>query len=131
MNKFQCEYLPRGGQWKYRMTADYTLDVSIYNIRPLINVDLPLRGITKKGILSLKKGMKWNGATGAVDTPNFRRGSGVHDTLYYFIRAKLLPKSARKKADKALRRICREEGMNVFRAWWVYRVVRLLGGKTI
>lgn len=129
MNKFQCEYLPRNGRWKYRMTADYTIDVGI---RPLINVDLPLRGITKKGMLSLKKEMEWNGASGpAVDTPNTQRGTAVHDTLYYFIRANLLPMSARKKADKVLRRIIREDGMNWFRAWWWYRFVRLTGGTTI
>jgi len=111
---------------------DYTINVGVYDIRPVININLPLRGLHKLGVLTLKKGMKWDGASGpAIDTPTFMRGSAVHDTLYYFIRAKLLPLSARKKADKALRRIIREDGMNMFRAWWVYRFVRLTGGSTV
>jgi hypothetical protein len=132
MNEFLYEFLPKKHKWKYRMLANYTINVAQYGIRPIITVDLPPLKLTKTGMLTLKKNWQWNGASGpAIDTTNFMRGCAVHDALYYFIRAKLLPMSARKKADKALRRIIREDGMNWFRAKYVYHFVRVWGGRTV
>lgn len=83
------------------------------------------------GSLVIKKGYAWDGPSGpTIDTKNFMRGSLIHDALYQLIREGVIPKSSRKKADKILYRLCREDGMEWFRAQYVYRAVRMFGGSS-
>ena len=129
---FSCEFLTLGNRWKYQMLDDYMISVKADGIQALVNVNLTFMSITRTGDLLIKKGYAWDGASGpAINTPNFMRGSAVHDALYQLIRGKWLPMSARKKADKVLRRVVREDGMNMIRAWYVYMAVRLTGGKAV
>jgi hypothetical protein len=77
------------------------------------------------GALMIKKGYAWDGPSGPTrDTKSFMRGSMVHDALYQLMRNNLLPSSCREDADQELHRICREDGMNRFRAWYVLLGVR-------
>ncbi|MDH3345874.1 MAG: hypothetical protein OEL75_01675, partial [Kiritimatiellaceae bacterium] len=48
----------------------------------------------------------------------------VHDALYQLMREGFLPESCREDADQELHRICREDGMCRFRAWYVLLGVR-------
>ncbi len=81
------------------------------------------------GLLLIRAGFACDGPSGlTIDTKNFMRGSFVHDALYWLIRNDLLDASCREAADRELRRIIRLDGMNRFRAWYVYRAVRLGGG---
>jgi len=81
------------------------------------------------GALVLRPGYAWDGASGpAINTKNFVRGSLVHDALYQLIRIGVLPRTARKTADEALRSIVIEDGMSHIRASWVYAAVRAFGG---
>lgn len=77
------------------------------------------------GVLTIKSGYAWDGPSGPTrDTKSFMRGSLVHDALYQLMRNNLLPSSCRENADQELHRICREDGMNRFRAWYVLLGVR-------
>ena len=80
-------------------------------------------------LLIIKARYAWDGPSGPTfDTPSFMRGSLAHDALYQLIREGKLNKSYRKAADQVLRRICLEDGMSKFRAWYVYKAVRMFGG---
>ena len=81
--------------------------------------------------LTAWKGYSWDGATGAFDTKTIFRGALIHDILYQLIRIGCLPKEFRIEADRELRRICIEDGMGRFRAWYVYFAVRKFGGLNI
>ena len=83
------------------------------------------------GRLVILKGYAWDGPSGpTIDTKNFMRGSLVHDCLYQLMRERHLEQSFRKTADQLLRKICREDGMSRFRAWYVYRSVRAFASKS-
>ncbi len=70
----------------------------------------------------------WDGPSGPTfDTKTFMRGSLAHDALYQLMREGLLDREHRKLADQLLRKICLEDGMNRFRAWYVYKAVRVFG----
>jgi len=96
------------------------------------DIDTTYISMTTKGMIMIKKGYAWDGATIAIDTKNFMKGSLVHDAIYQLIRQKHLPRKFRKEADLLLREICKQDGMSRIRAWWVYRGVRRFGkGATI
>lgn len=78
--------------------------------------------------LFLEEDYGWDGATWALDSKNFRRGSACHDALLEFIGLGLLPADPWKKwADNFLIQLCEEDGMWWPRRNWVYRAVRALG----
>jgi hypothetical protein len=85
--------------------------------------------LTNKGFLTIRKGYSWDGPSGPTfDTKNFMRGSLVHDVLYQLMRIQILSLQYRDFADKKLREIVIADGMNAFRAAYVYRAVRIFGG---
>ncbi len=75
--------------------------------------------------LKVYKHYAWDGPSGPTfDTKTFMRGSLFHDALCQLIGDGLLDKKYRKYADQLLRKIILEDGMNKFRAWYVYMTVR-------
>ena len=77
------------------------------------------------GWLTVKARYAWDGASFiARDTPDFMRGSLFHDALCELVTTGVIHKIYRKYADKLLRQHCLEDGMNKFRAWYVYMAVR-------
>jgi len=83
------------GGYKYQLKATYTVAI---DIRPAV----------------------------PIDTLTFMRGSLIHDALYQLMREGHLDHDAyREAADRALQKICIEDGMWPLRAWWVYHGVRL------
>ncbi len=86
----------------------------------------------KKGVLSMLKGYAWDGPSGpTIDTKSFMRGSLIHDALYQLMREGYIDrKKWRKEADLLLRKICLEDGMSKFRAWYVYHSVRMFAEKS-
>jgi hypothetical protein len=113
--------------YKYQLTRDYSVQIGI---RPLAFIYTPFVRLDTDGMLHLVSGYAWDGPSGpAIDTPNFMRGSLVHDALYQLMRLGRLNSDVhRKTADEELRRICKEDGMSSLRAWWVYNGVRIGGG---
>ncbi|AXR62860.1 hypothetical protein DQM68_19520 (plasmid) [Leptospira mayottensis] len=84
------------------------------------------------GLLRIEAGYAWDGPSGPTfDTKTFMRGSLVHDALYQLMRERKLDHTQhRDTADQILKKICLEDGMNSFRAAYVYRSVRWFGGSS-
>lgn len=111
--------------FKYQLVEDYNCHTSIRSVE---DIDTYFVRLKKTGKIDIRKGYAWDGPSGpTIDTKNFMRGSLVHDALYQLIRLGLLSVSWRKFSDNELYQICREDGMSVFRAWYVYRGVRRMG----
>ena len=110
--------------YKYQLVSPYTHDVGIKQHV----TESPYLKLTDEGMLEVKKGYAWDGPSGpTIDTLNFMRGSLVHDALYQLIRMRVIPYSFKDHADRLLQRICREDGMSAFRAWYVYLAVKWFG----
>jgi len=109
-------------KWKYQLTSTYNVQTNI-----VLNEDIQEDFIYlhKSGMMTIKEGYAWDGATGGIDTKNFMRGSLIHDAACQLIALKRLPQSQRLNADILLKQICIEDGMCKLRAWWVYKTVRL------
>ena len=116
--------------YKYEVAETYTI-----TIPELWKLDYPHRltffALLPTGAMIILPGYAWDGASGpAIDTPNFMRGSLVHDVFYQAMRMGILDTKAwRLVADNVLRRICIEDGMSRVRAWGAYRFVRLFGAR--
>ncbi len=123
MTKHQISY--KSG-YKYQLVEEYQVEISV---TPEKNIQTNYIDLTTEGLLTIKNGYAWDGPSGpTIDTPNFMRGSLVHDALYQLMRNKLIDKEKwRKKADGDLKRMCVEDGMSRIRAWWVHEAVRCCG----
>ena len=116
---------------KYRTGKNYEL-VKEYQLETLIEPEedavTDTVELTKEGLLTIKKGFAWDGASGpAFDTRSFMRASLVHDALYYLMRQEVLDRKWRDEADLLMKEICLADGMWKVRAWWCYRAVRRFG----
>jgi len=112
-------------QYKYKLYSDVVYETDYKLDYPYDN---GLISISVSGRLTIGAGYSWDGPSGPTfDSKNFMRGSLVHDALYQLMREKILPQSAREKADKILIEICIKSGMSKFRAWYIYKGVRLAG----
>ena len=125
-------YLRRLRPYKYQLMREYEIVIALdKDVKTPVFTDfirLQRRG-KDDGWLSIDRGYAWDGPSGpTVDTRSFMRGSLVHDALYQLMRQVYLPLACRKYADDLLRQICLEDGMNRFRAWYVWKNVRLFGG---
>lgn len=99
--------------YKYQLAEEYRHKTEIIGL----DIDTEFIRLTPVGMLIIKSGYAWDGASGpTADTKNSMRGSLVHDALYQLMRWSLIPLEHRKYADKLLRDICVEDGMNVIRA---------------
>lgn len=63
----------------------------------------------------------------ARDTKNFMRAALVHDAFYQLLREQKLPPGYRKAIDLLMKQHAREDGMNVFRAWYSHLGVSIFG----
>jgi hypothetical protein len=106
--------------WKYELLKGEITPVGIPGI-------VTSRYFTlSNGVLFIYPHYAWDGPSGPTfDTKTFMRGSLVHDAICQMCEEGHLPKSARKLGDELLRKICIEDGMNKFRAWYVYNAVRM------
>jgi len=113
-------YYTEIGDYKYTLKFDFSFPIGItgYDIETAHIV------LDKDGLLTIKKGFKWDGATVVIDTKNIMRGALIHDALYRMIRLKLLPYKFRKIADKILRSVCVLDKAPRWRAWYIYIGVR-------
>lgn len=87
----------------------------------------------KDGILSIKKGYAWDGASGPIiNTRDTLVASLVHDVLYQAMRLNLIKSSRenRKIADKNFFEILKMHGVNSIRRKVWYFAVRLFGKKS-
>jgi hypothetical protein len=78
------------------------------------------------GVLFIYPRYAWDGPSGPTfDTDTFMRGSLVHDVICQMCEEGLIDKKYRKVGDELLKKICLEDGMSKFRAWYVYNAVRM------
>lgn len=113
-------------KYKYQLLRkSYSCQTSIRKI----SIKTNFLQLTSKGKLTIKRGYAWDGPSGpTIDTKTFMRASLVHDALYQLMRLKRLDYTQhRQKADDLLKRQCIQDGMNRFRAWYVYRFVSWFG----
>jgi len=113
--------------YKYQLCRNYTINTGIKDL--VFDIKSPYIDLSKHGMLTIRAGYAWDGATCAIDTKNFMRGSLVHDALYQLIDEKYLDQKYRLSADKLLFRILRADGMGWFRSKLVYFGVRIFGEK--
>jgi len=127
MAKHQIKY--KSG-YEYQLHEDYDHPQQLSITAPGDDIVTDYIELSTDGHLRIKKGYAWDGPSGPTfDTPNFMRGSLMHDALYQLMRYKLIDKDTyRDDADRELARICHEDGMSRLRAYWVYWGVRLGGG---
>ena len=88
---------------------------------------------SKDGILSVKRGYAWDGASGPIiNTRDTLVASLVHDVLYQAMRLNLIKpsKDNRKIADKNFFEILKMNGVNSIRRKVWYFAVRLFGKKS-
>ncbi len=112
--------------YKYQLAEAHEVQVGI---QPPGDVRTDFIDLSASGLLTVKKGYAWDGASGpARDTKSIMRGSLVHDALYQLLRHGHIEQEWRKQADLELRKICRQDGMWWLKAWLVHRAVRKGGG---
>ena len=116
------QYERFGSVW--RTTAEYAI---MTDCTPRLAIIDDMYSLAPDGLLIIRKGYAWDGATCAIDTKDFMRGSCVHDAICQMVETGKLDHSNRKKADILLGRIIKEDGMPFFRRWWAYAAVRLYG----
>ena len=111
--------------YQYQLAVNWVIFISIC---PRLSIETDYIKLSNNGLLTIKKGYAWDGATGAIDSKNFMRGALVHDALYQLMREqKLDANKCKEPADRILQTLCRADGMSRFRAWYVYKAVQLLG----
>ncbi len=76
------------------------------------------------GVLLVRFGYRWDGASGAIDSESTMRASLFHDALYQLMReGKLNRGEHRQKADMLLMRVMTDDGASLFRATlWLWGV---------
>ena len=126
MNRIVYRKLPK---YKYQLLEDHKEKI---DIQPDADIETAFVKLSQDGSIWIRKAYAWDGPSGpTVDTKTFMRGSLIHDALYQLMRLSMLDSTKhRKQADIILRKICRKDGMMRFRAWYVYRSVRLFGAKS-
>jgi len=110
--------------YKYQLAKEYQHVTDIFGFE----IDTEFIALNKTGLLTIKRGYAWNGASGpTVDTKSSIRGSLVHDALYQLmgIDHRLYP--FRLYADELFHLICREDGMGAIRSWLWKKAVNIFG----
>lgn len=104
--------------FKYQLAEGYSIKTAI---RQISRIETEFIELDETGGLVIHGGYAWDGPSGpTIDTKNAMRGSLVHDALYQLMRMGLLDRGHRGTADDEFRRICREDGMSWFRAWYFH-----------
>lgn len=128
------------GRWKFKATKDQSFLISGFEwadlTKPIPDV-ISLVPILKAGEhgpeldlvkICIWKGYAWDGASGpAIDTPNYRTGSKIHDVLYQLIRLEVLAntKENRFRADEVLYKVCEAGIFNTYKGKFTQKMSRL------
>lgn len=96
--------------YKYKLEEDYGIEVPVLSAYEIHHPYIELQ----YGIMVIKRGYCWDGATGVPDNRDNMRGSLVHDALYQLMRLGLIDRSYKDYADNLLRQICIQDGMDKF-----------------
>jgi len=120
--------------YKFRLAKEFTVELTNCPPMPAGKIAMPFAHIEARDHaydLVCERYYGWDGATWALDSKNFRRGSAAHDALLELIGLGLLPANPWKPwADNFLLKLCKEDGMWLPRRKWVYGAVSKLGNPT-
>lgn len=118
------------GGYKYQLSKNFNVYIPIHPVT-LLKSGHWIR-LHANGLLKVRHGYAWDGPSGwTIDTKTFMRGSLIHDSLYQLMREGQLDRRRyREQVDMLLRENCLEDGMSSFRAWYVYKAVRVGGRKS-
>jgi len=108
--------------YKYKTDTERSRSLPIHTMYG--EIETQFLSLDKEGLLTIKKGYAWDGASGAVDTDTNMRASLFHDALCQLINDALLPRLYQVVADQVFYDICLEAGMTKLRAWYHHRGVR-------
>ena len=117
----QIEFAEMGDQ--YKLTKDISIHIGITGHQ----IKTEYIELDPNGLLTLKMGFIWDGATGVFDT-KLMLASAVHDALYRLMRRQLLSIDYRKQADKIFREISKVKNSWV-KSLILYWGVRWFGGR--
>lgn len=110
--------------YKYQLIKPYSIQTDIIPPKDIVSSGGFIM-LDRTGMLHIKHGYAWDGASCAIDSTTFMRGSLIHDALYGLMREGILYTSYRSQADDLLGSICRYDGMSKLRAWYVVWMVKL------
>ena len=117
-------------EYKYKFKVEENFSIELpYKIPDFVHPYASL----KDGILSVKRGYAWDGASGPIiNTRDTLVASLVHDVLYQAMRLNLIKscKENRQIADKNFFEILKMNGVNSIRRKVWYFAVRLFGKKS-
>ena len=110
--------------YKYQLVEDYQHETDI----PGVSIATPFICLSKTGMLTIKAGYAWNGASGpTIDSKSSMRGSLVHDALYQLMSIYPDLLKFRLYADELFFITCKQDGMGSARAWLWKKAVNLFG----
>ena len=123
----RIKYKKEGKQYVLLQSCQY-INNHIPNI--IVNYD---KILTVNNCIKILPGFRWDGPSGfaTIATENSIRGSLVHDAMYTLIKKGYYHMSFRRKADKILFEILREDGMSWLRSEAWYFAVRLFGWRHV
>jgi hypothetical protein len=112
--------------YKYQLKQNSLAET---NLRPKFLINTEFIGLSVDGVLLVRSGYAWDGASGiALDTPSAIYASVFHDALYQLIRLKYLPAECKDEADRVYKRLCLDGGMSHARAQSHFIALKI-GGK--
>jgi hypothetical protein len=114
--------------YKYQLAKD---EIFKTPFRPTEKIRSEFIDLDTVGILTVKAGYAWDGASGpTIDTKNTMRASLAHDALYQLIRQEYLPYTVKTRhmADDFLYTCLIEDGMWRFRAMLWRRELKKFAG---
>jgi len=106
---------------KYRLIKTISI---MTPMRPLKTIRGSFATLTTKGRLYLKKGMLWDGASGAIDTENVMLPSAAHDIGCSWYLKGLINDDMRKQFDDLFYKLLKQEGVSGLRAGYMYKAVK-------
>ena len=115
-------------KYKFKVEENFSIELP-FKITDFVHPYASL----KDGILSVKRGYAWDGASGPIiNTRDTLVASLVHDVLYQAMRLNLIKSSKenRQIADKNFFEILKMNGVNSIRRKVWYFAVRLFGKKS-
>lgn len=115
------KYARQSGKYRFIVTEDYGFQTGLK-----IGYDVfhPWFRLHHDGLLILKDGYAWDGATCFPDIASIIRGSAVHDCICQLTNNNLIKPRYRKHGDDLLLKCCLEDGMLPLLAGAVYGAVR-------
>jgi hypothetical protein len=108
--------------YRYQLQEAYSVQTCVYQH---CDITIEYVQLTATGLLTIKEGYAWDGATWCPDFNTVLRGSLVHDALCQLIDLHLLDEKHQQRANEELYKICLQDGMYPWLARLIYTCVSI------